>query len=281
MKESGNQVVANRFNRVIRPSDFDSEEFQEHVRIASGRSTFPRHRKFWEWGMGFQALLELGYLDRSNVALGLGVGLEPFPYILSRYLEHVYRTDFINEDNPWMRDYATKIRAESGKPSFLPKSISCEPDRVSFLNADATDLHQFEDGSIDIVFSFSSIEHFGNRIKSPPHGSARCMQECERVLRPGGVCLGATELLLTDKKHHQFFQKNDFIEEVIRSHNMEPVEDFDFELDPALCNTKYYFPALLRGVFKDQILYQEEIMGFIVGDAVVVSIFFVFTKDSK
>jgi SAM-dependent methyltransferase len=269
--------MVNRFNRVIRPDDFDSEEFMQYARIASGRPNFPRHKKFWEWGKGLQALTELGYLDRNKIAVGLGVGLEPFAYVISKRVQHVYRTDRVDSANPWMKDYAKRVQVESGKPDFVPAGVEYDAGRVSFLNVDATDLRQFENESVDIVFSFSSIEHFGDRLKSPPHGCIKCMQESERILRPGGVCLGATELLLTRKKHHQFFLKEDFIEEVVNSHGMKPIEPFDFDVD-ALQNSKYFFPAILRGVFGDKLLYQDEIMGFIVGEAVSASMFYVFNK---
>jgi len=50
----------------------------------------------------------------------------------------------------------------------------------------------FEDNTFDVVFSYSSIEHFGSK-----DAAAKTMQEIERVLKPGGVLSLTTEVLLS------------------------------------------------------------------------------------
>lgn len=56
-------------------------------------------------------------------------------------------------------------------------------DRTQFLVADALDM-PFADGSFDLVWSLESGEHMPDKVKF--------LQECYRVLKPGGVLLMAT-----------------------------------------------------------------------------------------
>ena len=67
----------------------------------------------------------------------------------------------------------------------------------------------FRDETFDIAYSFSSIEHFGGKSHS---GALACMRETERVLKPGGLAVIATEYILNDKKHYEFFNKRKFIQ---------------------------------------------------------------------
>ena len=57
------------------------------------------------------------------------------------------------------------------------------------MRADARHLHGFADGSLDAVFTLSSIEHFGS-----PADISRAAAEMARVLRPGGYAFVVTEL---------------------------------------------------------------------------------------
>jgi len=49
----------------------------------------------------------------------------------------------------------------------------------------------FEDETFDVVFSYSSIEHFGGK-----KDASKTMQEIERVLKPGGVASITTEVMV-------------------------------------------------------------------------------------
>lgn len=267
-----------KFNRIINPQDFDDPSFQKYIVQASGNPKYPRHRKYWEWGMGYKLLSELGYLDRGKVAIGLGTGYEPFAFILSNHLEKVIRTDYIDESNPFKDAYAEKINVRPGEyPPFLPKGISYDETRLEFINLDATDMRQLKDESVDIVYSFSSIEHFGNRRENPPHGAIRCMQESQRILKKKGICFGATEYQLTDGLHPEFFRHEDFIREIVESHSMQPVDEFDFSFPDELYNGKYYFSTYLRQAFGSKCKIPPH-MGVISGNAIVVSVFFAFIK---
>lgn len=55
--------------------------------------------------------------------------------------------------------------------------------RLQFAVADASDLSGFEAGSFDaVIFSFNGLDHL-----CPDQKRQRCLQECHRVLKPGGV----------------------------------------------------------------------------------------------
>ena len=65
-------------------------------------------------------------------------------------------------------------------------------ERVAFFPMSGTAI-AFGDATIDFIFSFCSIEHFGGLAQS-----RRSLREMARVLRPGGIAVVSTELLLND-----------------------------------------------------------------------------------
>ncbi len=270
--------MAAKFNRLIRYRDFKDPAILQAMREASGLKRFPMHRKYWEYGMTLYALRELGYLTRERTAVALGCGIEVLPYALSKYLGHVYRTDFLPKENPWSAEYAERIRAADG-PTFLPPKTPHEAGRVSFTEMDATDMRCFKDASVDIVYSISAIEHFGARQSYQAHGAVKCLRESERILKPGGVCLGTTEFQLNDQPHPYWFRREDFENEVIASHGMRPVEPFDYTLTPSLKMSGHYFAYNLQAALGNELKHQKTILGVVLGANTVVSIAYVFIKD--
>ena len=61
--------------------------------------------------------------------------------------------------------------------------------------------------TFDIAFSFSSIEHFGGKNHS---GALKAMKEIERVLKKDVIVVIATEYIINDKSHPEFFNKSTF-----------------------------------------------------------------------
>jgi len=59
----------------------------------------------------------------------------------------------------------------------------------------------FSPATFDIVYSLSSIEHFGGI-----EGAVAAVDEMARVLKPGGVLVLATEYCLSGPPHHEAFQ---------------------------------------------------------------------------
>jgi SAM-dependent methyltransferase len=98
-----------------------------------------------------------------------------------------------------------------------------------FTQCDATNLC-LPDESVDVVVSFETIEHLGNQL--------RFLQECNRVLSPGGILICSTP----NRKVHRWANRN-------RYHFHE------FKVDE--------FEVLLKTVFSDVQLYgQNNIMYF-------------------
>ena len=67
-------------------------------------------------------------------------------------------------------------------PNMIESCLTRFPD-VEFHMGDAADLSRFDDGSFDaVVFSFNGIDCL-----YPDEARLRCLDECRRVLRPGGT----------------------------------------------------------------------------------------------
>jgi SAM-dependent methyltransferase len=150
------------------------------------------HRKAWEWTQCIFGLDWLGAFRPTNRALGVGVGWEPLSYFFSNYLEEVVATDLYPTEGQWATD-----DAREGNPKILDDPDQFAPfayrkERLKFLRMDGKVL-AFPDASFDVVWSCSSIEHFGKHA-----GAAQSMREIERVLKPGGVVAMITEYVLPD-----------------------------------------------------------------------------------
>jgi SAM-dependent methyltransferase len=79
----------------------------------------------------------------------------------------------------------------------------------------------FPDGSFDLSYSLSSIEHFGG-----VEGAAATIREMGRVLKPGGIMALATEYVLSGPPHEETFQPREFAE-LIRQPGLELVQPID------------------------------------------------------
>lgn len=147
-----------------------------------------RHRKLWEWIHGVAGMVRLGRLQPSTHALGIAVGHEPVIYWLANRVSRVVATDL----------YRGTFADNEATPDVLRDPDKYAPyayprERVRFLPMSGTDIC-FGDETFDLVFSFCSIEHFGSRANS-----ARALREMARVLRPGGIAVVSTEVLLNDQ----------------------------------------------------------------------------------
>lgn len=147
-----------------------------------------QHRKVWEWVQGVAGMARLGCLHPSARALGVAVGHEPVIYWLASRLSSVVATDLYRgtfADNEATPD----VLRDPAKYAPYPYP----PERVQFLPMSGTDIC-FGNETFDLIFSFCSIEHFGSRANS-----ARALREMARVLRPGGIAVVSTEVLLNDQ----------------------------------------------------------------------------------
>jgi SAM-dependent methyltransferase len=154
------------------------------------------HRKEWEFAQAVYGLRKLRRLSPDATALGLGSGTEPIVFFLAGRLRAVVATDL----------YAGDFSAHEADPRMLRDPEAFAPfsyhrERLHVRRMDATDIDYPAD-SFDIVFSLSSFEHFGSR-----RAQRRCLAEVHRVLRPGGVAVLTTEIVLNAwGRHGDYFQ---------------------------------------------------------------------------
>ncbi|ADK85322.1 Methyltransferase type 11 [Desulfarculus baarsii DSM 2075] len=180
------------------------------------------HRKGWEWTQTIYGLDLLGALGPERRCLGVGAGHEPVAYWLANKTGEVIATDLY--EGSWAVD-----GSREGDPTVLddPKKYAPFPyreDRLRFMRMDGTKL-DFPDESFDVVFSISSIEHFGGH-----EASARSMAEIGRVLKPGGVAAIATECIVNDSNHQEFFRIEELERYIVAPSGLKLIQKPTFRL---------------------------------------------------
>jgi SAM-dependent methyltransferase len=182
-------------NRICAHADWDDPELaammqQVYHPHSKNPAEWPgmRHRKHWEWAIGMLALQKLGKLTPTAVALGVGSGSETPLFFLTNHVKYVMSTDLYTISSKQWTEADVNMLASPEK--LAPHPFNKRRLGVQVMNG--TDL-RFEDDTFDLVFSYSSIEHFGGK-----DNAAKAMGEIERVLKPGGVASIATEIFVGD-----------------------------------------------------------------------------------
>ena len=174
------------------------------------------HRKAWEWTQCVYGLERLGALGRDKLVLGVGAGHERVLYYLANRSAATVATDL------YSGDFSTSP-AEEADPAFLKDPAHFAPfiyDKRRLLALPADGCHlPFRTGSFDVVYSLSSIEHFGGHNRA-----SLAMQEMSRVLSPGGIACVATELVVEGGPHPAYFTLEHLYEYVIGPAGMQLVE---------------------------------------------------------
>jgi SAM-dependent methyltransferase len=203
------------------------------------------HRKAWEFAMGVLAMKRFNKLNDKCTAIGIGTGIEPIPFYLANKVKHVYATDLYGKTKGWNKE---------APPTFLnnPKKYAPFPykeDALTVLRMDGTQL-EFPSETFDIAFSFSSIEHFGGKDHS---GALKSMKEIERVLKPGGIAVIATEYIINDKDHPEFFNKKTIYSDLIdKLDSLKLVEPLDLRITTKTLDTVMdYYKAVYWGTAND------------------------------
>ncbi len=116
-------------------------------------------------------------------------------------------------------------RAKEGDPTVLVNPDQYAPfpyrkERLTFMKMDGRYL-KFPDGTFDVAYSLSSIEHFGGHA-----GAVQTMKEMARVVRPGGVVVIATEYVVSGPPCEETFQPDE-IHGLVRESGLELVEPID------------------------------------------------------
>ena len=174
-------------------------------------------KKYWEYTHLLYGLRRLNCIQPNATALSVGCGAEPHLFYLANHIAKVIGIDLFEGDLLDVLEHPEKYA-----------TMPYPPERLKLLRMDGCEL-KFPDNSFDIVFSLSSIEHFGDH-----HASARAMHEIGRVLKPGGIAAIATELILADENHPEFFNWTDLQAYVIHPSNLELVEEVNLSVSDVL-----------------------------------------------
>jgi ubiquinone/menaquinone biosynthesis C-methylase UbiE len=156
------------------------------------------HRKTYEFTQLLYGMHKLGLLRDDVSVLSVGAGHEAVLYWLANHVRRVVATDLY--EGIWQT-----IGAKEGDEQVIqaPEEFSPFPyrrDRLTFLKMDGRRL-AFKDGMFDVVYSLSSIEHFGGQA-----GAETTLDEMARVLKPGGLVALATEYVIAGPPHEETFQ---------------------------------------------------------------------------
>ena len=176
------------FNKIANVADIANPKWRELLEdmgesFAMDEGRF--HRKTWEHVHIVYIMNQLGYLRPENNCLSIGAGREPVLYYLAHKMAKIVGID-IYEGQYLGGEDETDVMVHPAKyaPFVYPE------ENLELVQMDALNL-TFPDNHFDVIFSASSIEHFGN-----PRQIARSIAEMERVLKPGGLCVITTELAL-------------------------------------------------------------------------------------
>lgn len=159
------------------------------------------HRKGYEFTQLLFGLTRLGLVNEEVSVLSVGAGHEAVLYWLANRVRRVMATDMYG--GVWQSH-----GAREGDEAVLvdPRQFAPFPYRerhLTFLKMDGRAL-AFRDDLFDVVYSLSSIEHFGGL-----PGARDAVHDMARVLKPGGVLALATEYLLSGPPHHEAFAPAD------------------------------------------------------------------------
>ena len=166
-------------------ADFDDPELLAMIReiIPERDPRTHAERKAWELAMLALFLRDVGKLHEGTEALAIGAGDERVVFWLANRLGRVVATDIYGAGTFAGREALASMLTEPHAHAPFPY----REDRLEVRYMDGRNL-TFDDASFDVVFSVSSIEHFGG-----PADIARAARELARVLRPGGYAVILTE----------------------------------------------------------------------------------------
>ncbi len=196
------------------------------------------HRKDWEWTLGIIAMKRFNKLNDKCIAIDIGAGREEVLFYLANHLKHVYATD-LYDGKEW-HNWAISDFPENPK-KYAP--FPYKEDALTVLRMDGTRL-EFPSETFDIAFSFSSIEHFGGENHE---GALKSLKEMERVLKKDGIAVIATEYIINDKDHPEFFNRKTIYSDLIdKLDSLKLVEPLDLRITTKTLDTVMDYETALK-----------------------------------
>jgi SAM-dependent methyltransferase len=184
-------ALSRQYNKLCDLPDFDDPQVRAKLREIVAPGYEPEEelrRKFWEYALLGLYLEEVGALREDASVLSVAAGHEEPLYWLANRVGRVVATDIYGEGS-----FSVDGREADGSMLDDPGHWAPYPyreDHLEVRSMDALNL-EFPDASFDVVFSLSSIEHFGS-----PENIQQAAAEMSRVLKPGGHLVIVTEYLV-------------------------------------------------------------------------------------
>jgi SAM-dependent methyltransferase len=185
------------------PAKWDNPDWHAMLRslVAVPTDQGSMHRKSYEFAQLLFGLERLGTLDDAARVLSVGAGHECPLYWLANRVGRVYATDLY--DRTWQSAFGREGDAAvlADASTFAP--FEYRRGHLLFLRMDGSRL-AFRDATFDVVYSLSSIEHFGGF-----EGARRSVADMARVLKPGGVLALATEWCVRGRAEGEVFSPDE------------------------------------------------------------------------
>src|SRR5262249_51339727 len=128
------------------------------------RTTEFAYRKGWEWTQALYGFHKFGSIRPDAQGLGVGAGREPLLFYLADRIARVVGTDLYGNTH-WSQEGGREATADLLENPRRYCARDSDLSRLQLLSMDGTKL-EFEDETFDLVWSLSSIEHFGSHEKS-------------------------------------------------------------------------------------------------------------------
>jgi SAM-dependent methyltransferase len=158
----------------------------DHVAVYPDYPAGREHRKAWEYAQLLRAARSQNVLRPDSMVLAVAAGHERPIFWLTNHVRMVFATDIYGTGDFAGREAKASILQDPDAFAGIPYNRR----RLVVQYMNALDL-RYEDDSFDMVFSLSSIEHFGGE------GSAvQALSEQARVCRPGGMVAMTTECIV-------------------------------------------------------------------------------------
>lgn len=240
-----------------------------HVAASADYPRGAEHRKAWEYAQLLRGVEGLDALGPASMVLSVGAGHEDPVYYLTNHARWVFATDIYGKGG---------FRGGEGDARMIddPDSLALFPynrNRLVTQWMSALDL-RYEAGTFDLVFSLSSIEHFGTRVDIDTS-----LAEMSRVLKPGGLLCVVTECVVNEADDHwgrgvAVFSPATLRELAAGIPDVELVEPIDFSVSAQTRATSYPLKETLRDVRKGQLRYPHVVVSQWGREWTSVSLFF-------
>jgi SAM-dependent methyltransferase len=187
LSDTGAPPVDVQLCELANPAKWDNPEWlgilASYVAIPDHKEAM--HRKGYEFTQLAFGLRKLGWLRDDVRVLSVGAGHEAPAFWLANHAGSVIATDLYEGEWQSIGGLEGDARVLARPEDFAPFPYRRE--RLTFMKMNGCQLG-FADEAFDVVYSLSSIEHFGGVA-----GARAAVAEMARVVKRGGIVAVATE----------------------------------------------------------------------------------------